>query len=81
MRLYNQKTEQEVVFVAEPDSKNVYKFDLDVTERKSEFNSVSGSYDLSLIIGDATLENPILWHLVSFFFSLRAFFFLCLRFQ
>ncbi|XP_032897560.1 dolichyl-diphosphooligosaccharide--protein glycosyltransferase subunit 2 isoform X1 [Amblyraja radiata] len=63
VRLYNQKTEQEVVFVAEPDSKNVYKFDLDVTERKSEFNSVSGSYDLSLIIGDATLENPILWHL------------------
>ncbi|XP_062897323.1 dolichyl-diphosphooligosaccharide--protein glycosyltransferase subunit 2 isoform X1 [Mobula hypostoma] len=63
VRLYNQKTEQEVVFVAEPDSKNVYKFDLDVTERKSEFNSVSGTYSLFLIIGDATLENPILWHL------------------
>uniref|UniRef100_UPI00398EE5D8 dolichyl-diphosphooligosaccharide--protein glycosyltransferase subunit 2 isoform X2 n=1 Tax=Pristiophorus japonicus TaxID=55135 RepID=UPI00398EE5D8 len=63
VRLYNQKTEQEVVFVAEPDSKNVYKFDLDVVERKSEFNSVSGTYSLFLIIGDATLENPILWHL------------------
>ncbi|XP_069744133.1 dolichyl-diphosphooligosaccharide--protein glycosyltransferase subunit 2 [Narcine bancroftii] len=63
VRLSNQKTEQEVVFVAEPDNKSVYKFDLDVTERKSEFNSVSGTYSLFLIIGDATLENPILWHL------------------
>ncbi|GCB69919.1 hypothetical protein scyTo_0008472 [Scyliorhinus torazame] len=63
VRLYNQKTDQEVIFVAEPDSKKVYKFDLDVAERKSEFNSVSGTFFLSLIIGDATLENPILWHL------------------
>ncbi|GCC23339.1 hypothetical protein chiPu_0001733 [Chiloscyllium punctatum] len=63
VRLYNQKTDQEVVFVAEPDSKKVYKFDLDVAERKSEFNSVSGTYSLFLIIGDATIENPILWHL------------------
>uniref|UniRef100_A0A4W3J5X8 Dolichyl-diphosphooligosaccharide--protein glycosyltransferase subunit 2 n=1 Tax=Callorhinchus milii TaxID=7868 RepID=A0A4W3J5X8_CALMI len=62
VRLYNQKTGQEVVFVAEPDNKSLYKFDLDVSERKSEFGSVSGTYFLFLIIGDATIENPILWH-------------------
>ncbi|XP_067410479.1 dolichyl-diphosphooligosaccharide--protein glycosyltransferase subunit 2 isoform X2 [Emydura macquarii macquarii] len=62
VRLHNQKTGQEVVFVAEPDSKNVYKFELDTTERKTEFDSASGTYTLYLIIGDATLENPILWN-------------------
>lgn len=60
--LQNQKTGQEVVFVAEPDSKNIYKFELDTAERKSEFDSMSGTYSLHLIVGDATLENPILWN-------------------
>ncbi|KAA8593532.1 hypothetical protein FQN60_009648 [Etheostoma spectabile] len=62
VRLHNQKTGQEVVFVAEPDSKNLYKFELDTAERKSEFDSMSGTYSLHLIVGDATLENPILWN-------------------
>ncbi|CAM4548590.1 dolichyl-diphosphooligosaccharide--protein glycosyltransferase subunit 2 isoform X2 [Lepidochelys kempii] len=62
VRLHNPKTGQEVVFVAEPDSKNVYKFELDTAERKTEFDSASGTYTLYLIIGDATLENPILWN-------------------
>ncbi|XP_061076635.1 dolichyl-diphosphooligosaccharide--protein glycosyltransferase subunit 2 isoform X2 [Conger conger] len=62
VRLHNQKTGQEVVFVAEPDSKKVYKFELDTAERKTEFDSMSGTYTLYLIVGDATLENPILWN-------------------
>ncbi|XP_023662139.1 dolichyl-diphosphooligosaccharide--protein glycosyltransferase subunit 2 isoform X1 [Paramormyrops kingsleyae] len=62
VRLHNQKTGQEVVFVAEPDNKNVYKFELDTAERKSEFDSISGTYALYLIVGDATLENPVLWN-------------------
>uniref|UniRef100_A0AAQ5YGY3 Dolichyl-diphosphooligosaccharide--protein glycosyltransferase subunit 2 n=1 Tax=Amphiprion ocellaris TaxID=80972 RepID=A0AAQ5YGY3_AMPOC len=64
VRLHNQKTGQEVVFVAEPDDKNlnVYKFELDTTKQKSEFDSISGTYSLYLIVGDATLENPILWN-------------------
>lgn len=55
------------MFVAEPDSKNLYKFELDTAERKSEFDSISGMYSLYLIVGDATLENPILWNVVSVF--------------
>lgn len=70
VRLHNQKTGQEVVFVAEPDSKNLYKFELDTAERKSEFDSISGTYSLYLIVGDATLENPILWNVVSVFSDL-----------
>ncbi|KAM6981282.1 dolichyl-diphosphooligosaccharide--protein glycosyltransferase subunit 2 isoform 2-T2 [Aplochiton taeniatus] len=62
VRLHNQKTGQEVVFVAEPDSKNLYKFELDTAERRSEFDSMSGTYALHLIVGDATLENPVLWN-------------------
>ncbi|XP_075702453.1 dolichyl-diphosphooligosaccharide--protein glycosyltransferase subunit 2 isoform X2 [Rhinoderma darwinii] len=62
VRLHNQKTGQEVVFVAEPDTKGTYRFELDPSERKSEFDSASGTYTLYLIIGDATLENPILWN-------------------
>ncbi|XP_069508396.1 dolichyl-diphosphooligosaccharide--protein glycosyltransferase subunit 2 isoform X2 [Ambystoma mexicanum] len=63
VRLHNHKTGQEVIFVAEPDTKNVYKFELDPTERKTEFDSASGTYTIYLIIGDATLENPILWNM------------------
>merc|ERR1712235_93133 len=33
----------------------------DTAERKSEFDSISGTYALTLIVGDATLDNPILW--------------------
>ncbi len=71
VRLHNQKTGQEVVFVAEPDSKNLYKFELDTAERKTEFDSISGTYALYLMVGDATLENPILWNVVRQLFSLE----------
>lgn len=40
----------------------MYKFELDTSERKLEFDSASGTYTLYLIIGDATLKNPILWN-------------------
>ncbi|XP_061687503.1 dolichyl-diphosphooligosaccharide--protein glycosyltransferase subunit 2 isoform X2 [Syngnathoides biaculeatus] len=62
VRLHNQKTGQEVVFVAEPDTKGLYKFELDAAERKTEFALISGTYSLYLMVGDATLENPILWN-------------------
>ncbi|KAM9296292.1 dolichyl-diphosphooligosaccharide--protein glycosyltransferase subunit 2 [Gastrophryne carolinensis] len=62
VRLHNPKTSQEVVFVAEPDTKGTYRFELDTSERKTEFDSASGTYTLFLIVGDATLENPILWN-------------------
>lgn len=50
--------------MAEPDNKNLYKFELDTAERKTEFDSISGTYALYLMVGDATLENPVLWNVV-----------------
>lgn len=34
--------------------------------KAKDFNSLSGKYILDLIVGDAVIENPILWTLVSF---------------
>ena len=49
--------------MAEPDSSNNYKFDLDVSAKAKEFGSKSGKYSVSLIVGDAVVSNPINWNL------------------
>merc|ERR1712066_802148 len=53
----------EIIYVAEPDSSNNYKFDLDVSSKAKEFGSKSGKYSLSLIVGDAVVSNPVNWNL------------------
>merc|ERR1711988_230425 len=53
----------EIIYVAEPDASNNYKFDLDVSAKAKEFGSKSGKYSLSLIIGDAVVSNPVNWHI------------------
>jgi len=55
--------DSEIIYVAEPDSSNNYKFDLDVSAKAKEFGSKSGKYSVSLIIGDAVVSNPIHWNL------------------
>jgi oligosaccharyltransferase complex subunit delta (ribophorin II) len=61
MRLTNQKTKQEVIFVAEDDGAGVYRFDLDISAKSKDFNNLSGKYTMDLIVGDAVIENPITW--------------------
>jgi len=61
VRLSNQKTKQEVIFVAEEDSAGAYRFDLDIGAKSKDFNSLSGKYTMELIVGDAVIENPITW--------------------
>jgi oligosaccharyltransferase complex subunit delta (ribophorin II) len=61
VRLTNVKTKQEVIFVAEEDGSDAYKFDLDVGAKAKEFNSLSGKYTMDLIVGDAVIENPVSW--------------------
>jgi len=63
VRLTNQNTKQEIIFVAEADSSMTNKFDLDVGASAKEFASVSGKYSMELIVGDAVIENPFSWHL------------------
>lgn len=54
---------REVIFVAEPDASNVYKFDMPVGSDAQTFGSRSGDYNVDLIIGDAILNNPFQWNL------------------
>ncbi|XP_050716459.1 dolichyl-diphosphooligosaccharide--protein glycosyltransferase subunit 2-like isoform X3 [Eriocheir sinensis] len=56
-------SKREIIFVAETDANDVYKFDIDVSNSMKEFGGVSGVYSVELIIGDASISNPTLWHL------------------
>lgn len=47
----------EIVFVAEQDVAKAYKFEMDVGARASDFSGKSGSYNVDLVIGDASLVN------------------------
>ncbi|KAK6168009.1 hypothetical protein SNE40_021919 [Patella caerulea] len=65
VRLTNQDTKQEIIFVSEADSSNVNKFELDVGSRGKDFGFRSGKYNVELIIGDPVIENPISWTLAT----------------
>ncbi|XP_059615682.1 dolichyl-diphosphooligosaccharide--protein glycosyltransferase subunit 2 [Phlebotomus argentipes] len=62
VRFENGQTGEEIVFVAEQDSSKVYKFDMDVGARSSDFSQTSGKYLMELIVGDASLSNSFRWH-------------------
>jgi len=62
VRLTNIETQQEIFFVAEPNSDDHYTFTLDVSATaKDSFNYQSGKYKMALIVGDATMQVPISW--------------------
>ncbi|XP_023714512.1 dolichyl-diphosphooligosaccharide--protein glycosyltransferase subunit 2 [Cryptotermes secundus] len=61
VKLHNLVTNQEIIFVAEPDSAKIYKFDIDVGSKASEFGYLSGLYSMELIVGDAVLSNSFSW--------------------
>nr|XP_039273856.1 dolichyl-diphosphooligosaccharide--protein glycosyltransferase subunit 2-like isoform X2 [Styela clava] len=59
----NVESGQEVIFIAEPDSQSMYKFEVDLsTASKEQFAGKDGKYSVHLIVGDAAISNPILWH-------------------
>lgn len=63
VRFVSKSTGQEVIFVAEPDKNGLYKFEVNLnTASKEQFNSASGHYSVHLIVGDASISNPIFWH-------------------
>ncbi|ESO11151.1 hypothetical protein HELRODRAFT_116895 [Helobdella robusta] len=63
VRLLNQKTNHEVIYVAEEDGQETYKFDLNIGLKGKDFNGLSGRYLVDLIVGDAIIENPLSWTL------------------
>ena len=48
---------------------SVYKLNVcdtqDVGAKSKDFNNLSGKYTMELIVGDAVIENPITWLMVS----------------
>ncbi|XP_063700975.1 dolichyl-diphosphooligosaccharide--protein glycosyltransferase subunit 2 [Culicoides brevitarsis] len=61
VRLSNEQTKEEIIFVAEQDSSKAYKFDMDVGARSADFGHKSGQYSMELIVGDALLANSFVW--------------------
>jgi len=62
LRLWNEKTKQEIIFNAEKDSAKTYKFDMDVGAKDPDFGFLSGQFHVDLIVGDAIIVNPLMWH-------------------
>lgn len=65
VHMRHSETRQEIVFLAEPDNALVYRFDLDLHLKAKELGYLSGKYDLSLIVGDAVIANPLHWTVAS----------------
>ncbi|CAK8696619.1 unnamed protein product [Clavelina lepadiformis] len=64
VRFFKEDSNQEIIFVAEPDDKSTYKFEVELASAgREQFNSVPGKYFLQLIVGDATISNPIFWEI------------------
>lgn len=63
IRFEHRASGQDIVFVAEADKTSTYKFEVDLSVAgKDQFQSNSGLYSMSLIVGDATIANPVLWN-------------------
>lgn len=63
--MFNVKTQEEIIFVAEQDSNKAYKFDMDVGLHGADFRYKSGNYELHLIIGDSSISNSFNWHVAN----------------
>jgi len=61
VRVANKETGAEIIYVAQPNNNKVYSFDLDIGGQLKEFKSASGVYSVSVVLGDATLTNPVAW--------------------
>ncbi|XP_074099951.1 oligosaccharide transferase delta subunit [Cotesia typhae] len=60
-----EKQLHEVIFVAEPDASNIYKFEMPVGSEAQTFGYYSGEYDVDLIVGDAVLNNSFQWRVAT----------------
>ncbi|XP_030029149.2 dolichyl-diphosphooligosaccharide--protein glycosyltransferase subunit 2 [Manduca sexta] len=56
-----QAPDHETIFVAEPDNTKAYKVELNVGSIAKHLNHMSGSYSLTMYLGDSAVSNPIAW--------------------
>jgi oligosaccharyltransferase complex subunit delta (ribophorin II) len=62
IKLTHLETSAEIIYVAEAANTKLYMFDLDLGQASQDFNSKSGAYSVSIILGDAVITNPTSWH-------------------
>ena len=55
-RFEHRSTKEDVIFVAESDSQKTYKFEVDLSTNEE---LRTGLYSMQLIVGDATISNPV----------------------
>lgn len=65
LRVVNSQTQQDSFVVAQYDSAKGYSAHFLVKDLKDDFTFGKDSFDLELIIGDASIANPITWKLAS----------------
>ncbi|KAM3960906.1 oligosaccharide transferase delta subunit [Aphomia sociella] len=53
--------DDEAIFVAEPDNSKAYKVELNVGAIAKHLNQVTGTYSLTVYLGDSAVSNPIAW--------------------
>lgn len=68
VRLRNKATGVYTTFVAAPDASakadkaGVHKVSLDLSDRKSLYTAAAeGSYEVDIVVGDASIANPVVW--------------------
>eukprot|EP01111_Echinosteliopsis_oligospora_P010115 TRINITY_DN3090_c0_g1_i1.p1 TRINITY_DN3090_c0_g1~~TRINITY_DN3090_c0_g1_i1.p1 ORF type:complete len:705 (-),score=241.46 TRINITY_DN3090_c0_g1_i1:78-2192(-) len=61
IRFTNTQTGQEQVFVATPNDTKFYTAVINVDEVSRVFKHQSGEYRVDVIVGDAFIQNPVLW--------------------
>merc|ERR1711892_1064585 len=62
IKLTHKESSAEIIYVAEAANSKLYMFDLDLGQAAQDFNSKSGLYSVSVILGDAVITNPPSWH-------------------
>jgi oligosaccharyltransferase complex subunit delta (ribophorin II) len=63
MRLLHVSSDQEVFFVCEKSTGNQYEFELNIKSSEKAFRSLSGDYEMHLIVGDAVVTNSFVWNI------------------
>ncbi|GBP44598.1 Dolichyl-diphosphooligosaccharide--protein glycosyltransferase subunit 2 [Eumeta japonica] len=69
VRVGSSNSDEEIIFIAEPDNSKVYKVELNVGMISKHFGHVSGVYSVELYVGDAAAARPLLWSLADVDFN------------
>jgi len=61
LKLTNSRTKENFYFVVKPTTNRLYTITIDVSEHINLLSNSSGTYELTLIVGDSYIEKSIAW--------------------